>query len=143
MADLDLKKISVLVVDDEVFMRKLIGRMLSELGFGAIVEAHDGIDGLAKLKLDTPHIDIVLLDLEMPTFNGFQFIEHVRSAADVPDPKVPIVVLTGHSERENVIEAAKLGIHGYMVKPVSKAIMLARLEKALTSAPVDPRKIKG
>ena len=142
MAGIDVGNINVLVVDDEVFMRRLIGRMLSDLGFATVIEAEDGLDGLEKLKVDSPPIDLIVLDLEMPRFTGFQFIDHVRNSRGVPNAKVPIVVLTGHSERDNVIEAAKLGIHGYMVKPVSKATMSARLAKALTAAPVDPAKIK-
>jgi DNA-binding response OmpR family regulator len=90
-----------------------------------IYEASDGIAGLDALRTVVP--DLVLLDWELPLLNGAQFVRIVRSPGVFPMPDVPIIMLSGHGERWRVVEAARLGINEYLIKPVSAQSLLDHL----------------
>ncbi len=131
-------KVPVLVVDDDRFMRQLVVRLLSELGFKSSVEAEDGMDAIKQMKATQPEVQLVVLDLEMPKVDGFHFLDHVRNNPSVGYPNIPIIVLTGHANLENIRKAAEFGIHGFLVKPVSKANLEKQIQHALSSRPIDP-----
>jgi YesN/AraC family two-component response regulator len=109
--------------------------MLTAIGVQHIHEANNGAAGLHANKDINP--DIVFVDWEMPLIDGLQFIKMVRSPATFPIPDVPIVMLTGHGDRWRVIEAARLGVHEYLLKPVSTKALLERIASVL----VKPRKM--
>ena len=69
----------------------------------------------------------------MPSPNGPEFVRTVRSPGNFPHPDVPIIMLTGHSERSRVIEAMQLGVNEYLLKPVSTTALLARVVSVLSS----------
>lgn len=98
--------------------------LLQAIGVRDIYEAFDGKSGLEGVCLFAP--DIVLLDWEMPSPNGPEFVKTVRSPATFPLPDVPIIMLTGHGERSRVIEAVNLGLNEFLLKPVSTKALLAR-----------------
>jgi len=125
-----LDTLKVLIVDDEASMRKVTRALLQAIGVREIYEANDGRSGLEKIRVRAP--DIVILDWEMPSPNGPEFVRTVRSPGSFPLPDVPIIMLTGHSERSRVIEAVRLGVNEYLLKPVSSAAMLARIVSILT-----------
>ena len=122
-----------LVVDDEHSMRKVIRALLTAMGAQNIYEAKNGSAGLDLTSTLAPHI--VILDWEMPGLNGAAFMRTVRSPGKFPHPDVPVIMLTGYSERSRVCEAAQLGVNGYLVKPVS----LNALQKRLTAVLINPR----
>jgi two-component system chemotaxis response regulator CheY len=130
-----LPAIKVLIVDDDHYMRKVVRTMLTALGVRHIHEANNGAAGLLAIKNINP--DIVFVDWEMPNIDGLQFIRLVRSPATFPIPDVPIILLTGHGDRWRVIEAARLGVHEYLLKPVSTKALLDRIAAVL----VKPRKM--
>jgi len=122
-----------LVVDDEHSMRKVIRALLTTMGAQTIYEAKNGSAGLDLIGTLAPHI--VILDWEMPGVDGAAFMRAVRSPGKFSHPNVPVIMLTGHSERSRVVEAAQLGINEYLVKPVS----LNALQKRLTAVLTNPR----
>src|SRR5579884_3695266 len=107
----------VLLVDDEAYMRKVVRTMLLGLGVRCVLEAEDGPSGLAMIRAHAP--DVVILDWEMPGLNGTSFVRMVRSPDTFPFPDVPIIMLTGHGERQRVVEAVCVGINEFLLKPVS------------------------
>jgi two-component system, chemotaxis family, chemotaxis protein CheY len=115
----------VLVVDDEYYTRKVIRTLLMSIGVKHIFEASDGFDALDGIRIAPP--DIVLLDWEMPKLDGPSFVRTVRSPETFPYPDLPIIMLTAHSERSRVIEAARIGVHEYLIKPVSTGALQSRL----------------
>jgi len=139
MSQPDITALDILVIDDEPFIRKLIGRMLYELNVKHVVDAEDGADGLTKVKQSRYGFDVIICDLEMPNMNGFEFVRNLRSDKTVPNPGVPVLILTGHSDEDNVHDSVKLGIHGFLTKPVSKANLEKRILSAMTSPPIDPK----
>ena len=120
-----LAALKILVVDDDPSMRKVIRAMLAAFGIRTVYEAGDGAAGLDALGAFTP--DIVLVDWEMPLLDGIQFVQMVRSPGAFPVPDVPIIMLTGHGDRWRVIEAARIGVHEYLLKPVSTKALLDRI----------------
>jgi DNA-binding response OmpR family regulator len=130
----DLEKLvqsqRILVIDDEAYSRKVIRALLQTIGIKQIHEAIDGFSGLDAILTVMP--DIVLVDWEMPGLDGPGFLRRVRAPGIFPMPDVPIIMLTGHGERSCVIEAMRLGIHEYLLKPVSSQALLARIVSILT-----------
>ncbi len=122
--------LKVLVVDDEPTMRKVTRSLLQAIGIKKIYEAGDGDSGLDAIASHGP--DVVLLDWEMPRLNGVEFVRKVRDPEHFPFPDVPIIMLTAYSERSRVLEAVKVGINEYLLKPVSSTALLARLIEILT-----------
>lgn len=141
MSKKNLSLLKILLVDDEPFIRKLVSQMLMDLGVTKIIQASDGAEALRIFLAETPSIDMILLDLEMPKIGGFNFLKFVRSANESSNSKVPVIVLTGHSQHENITKAAKLGIHGFLVKPVSKAKLILQIKRAMNEPMIDPTKI--
>jgi two-component system chemotaxis response regulator CheY len=115
----------VLVIDDEHFTRKVIRTLLLTIGVKHIQEACDGAAGLDAICTVVP--DIVLVDWQMPGLDGPGFVRAVRSPNTFPYPDVPLIMVTGHGERSRVIEAARLGINEFLLKPVSSQALQARI----------------
>src|SRR6266849_6182103 len=125
-----LAQIKILIVDDEYYTRKVIRTLLLAMGCTKIHEANDGASGLEAIRAITP--DIVLLDWEMPGIDGAEFVRMVRSPNTFPQPNVPIIMLTGHGERARELEAVRLGVHDFLLKPVSSSSLQARILSVLT-----------
>jgi DNA-binding response OmpR family regulator len=121
----------VVVVDDEHYMRKVVRTMLMSVGVRQVHEAPDGPSGLELIRTLAP--DVVILDWEMPVLDGPGFVRVVRSPATFPYPNVPIIMLTGHGERSRVIEAAKIGVDEFLLKPVSIKALQDRVVSVLTN----------
>jgi CheY-like chemotaxis protein len=125
-----MEQIKVLIVDDEYYTRKVIRTLLLAMGCTKIHEANDGASGLEAIRLLEP--DVVLLDWEMPRIDGPEFVRRVRSPGTFPLPNVPIIMLTGHGERSRVLEAVRLGVHEFLLKPVSSSSLQGRIVSVLT-----------
>src|ERR1700761_4026561 len=120
-----IQMLSVLVVDDNQYMRKMVRNLLVNCGIKDIYEAADGIAALDIIRTVVP--DVVILDWEMPLLSGAELVRIVRSPGVFPMPDIPIIMLSGHGERWRVVEAVRLGVHEYLVKPVSAKSLYDRL----------------
>ena len=123
----DFSQVSVLIVDDSAYMRHIVKALLLGLGFRheSLHEAEDGVDAFRTFR--NANIDLIILDWEMPILNGVEFTRMVRTSSDSPNFFVPIIMLTGHSESKRVIEARDAGVHEFVVKPVSAAVLYSRM----------------
>jgi len=128
--DRRLNAVTVLVVDDNQYMRKVVRNILVSLGVKNILEAPDGTSGLDAIRMFAP--DLVILDWEMPMLNGAEVVRIVRAPGVFPVPDVPIIMLTGHVERWRVLEATRLGVNEFLKKPVSGTALLDRMITILT-----------
>ena len=111
-------------------MRKVVRTMLMSIGVHDVHEAPDGQAGLDLIRRVAP--DVVILDWEMPGIDGPSFVRMVRSPGAFPYPDVPIIMLTGHGERSRVVEAVKIGVNEFLLKPVSVKALQDRLLAVLT-----------
>jgi CheY-like chemotaxis protein len=120
-----IQALCVLLVDDNQYMRKMVRNLLVNCGIKDIYEAGDGITALDTIRTVGP--DVVVLDWEMPLLSGAELVRIVRSPGVFPMPDIPIIMLSGHGERWRVVEAARLGVNEYLVKPVSAKSLYDRL----------------
>ena len=121
----------VLVAEDQDFSLEMVAAMLRNLGVPQVVLARDGQQALDALAAAREPIDLVISDLEMPGIGGFELARRIRSGA-VPGYKdVPLLMLTGHSEEENLREGRTHRIQGYIVKPPSADLLERSIARAL------------
>ena len=120
-----IQALCVLVVDDNQYMRKMIRNLLVNCGIKDIYEAGDGISALDTIRTVGP--DVVILDWEVPLLKGAELVRIVRSPGVFPMPDIPIVMLSGYGERWRVLEAVRLGVNEYLIKPVSAKAIYDRL----------------
>jgi len=114
----------ILVVDDDVNIRRLVGTILSDVGFD-ICEASDGRDAL--LKLDENKIDLCIVDIMMPHMDGLEFCRNAREYY----VDMPILMLTAKSEIGSKIESYGLGADDYLTKPFEAEELLLRIRALL------------
>jgi two-component system chemotaxis response regulator CheY len=133
--DAMVRSAKVLIVDDEFCMRKLIRTLLLSIAVTKVHDAPDGARGLDALAAVKP--DVVILDWQMSDMSGIEFVRRVRSPETFPLPGVPIVMLTGRGEPWRVVEAMRLGVHEFLLKPVSADALHARL----ASVVLEPRRM--
>lgn len=119
-----MDKLKVLVVDDELRMRKLLKDFLSKKDF-IVLEAEDGENAL-DVFFDTPDISLIILDVMMPKLDGWQVLKKIRK-----ESKVPVIMLTAKGEEEDELLGFELGVDEYISKPFSPKILTARVEALL------------
>jgi two-component system chemotaxis response regulator CheY len=117
-------KTKVLVVDDMLTMRRIVTKILKELGFTDISEAIDGQDAWEKSK--TGGYGLIISDWNMPNCSGLEFLKRVR--ADQELAKTPFLLVTAEAEQQNVVEAIKCGVDQYIVKPFTPQGLKSKLE---------------
>ena len=120
-----MSDITVLVVDDEARMRKLIKDFLMQKGYG-ILEAGDGEEALKVYEENRNKIKLILLDVMMPKLDGWSVLRQIRQ-----DSKVPIIMLTARGEEQDELFGFELGVDEYISKPFSPKILVARVEAIL------------
>ena len=117
--------LKALVVEDNTHMRALLRSLLHALGIKNVAEASDGTSGYAELREKKP--DFILTDLSMKPMDGIEFTRLVRSATDSPNPYVPIVMVTGHTERRWVEAARDAGVTEFLAKPITPQSLFLRV----------------
>ena len=130
---------NILIVDDMMTMRKIVRKALTELGFKNVTEADNGLSAWDRLQagLTSTPIQLIISDWNMPGMNGVELLAKVRKHAQLSN--LTFVLLTAESDKEQVKQAATLGVSGYIVKPFSAPELgqkLDALAKALQSKAV-------
>lgn len=136
MEKLQYENYTVLVVDNDPSIRELLRDLLYAIGFGRIEEANNGADALNFFAQSNHEIDLILLDLEMPEMNGYEFLSAIRSLKN-EDRFPPVIVVTAHQDQKIIKTAIDLGINGFLVKPFSRNKLEEHCVKALISPAID------
>jgi CheY-like chemotaxis protein len=131
----DLAELRVLVVDDHIHTARLIGDVLRAGGVGEVYTAPDG--HRARDLLQSRHPDIIFTDLHMPSMDGLELTRSIRRAAVEPDPKVPnpqvpIVMVTIQCSERDVRIARMAGVNEFVIKPFTPAALLSRIQLVLS-----------
>jgi chemosensory pili system protein ChpA (sensor histidine kinase/response regulator) len=116
-------QLAALVVDDSITMRRVTQRLLERRG-AKVYTARDGLDAITVLQEHS--VDVILLDIEMPRMDGYQFATHVRN-----DPKqkhVPIIMITSRSGEKHRAKAIEIGVNDYLSKPYQEGQLIAAIE---------------
>jgi two-component system, chemotaxis family, chemotaxis protein CheY len=117
--------LSILVVDDNPHMRSIIATVIRGLGVRDIREAADGAAALERLR-DTA-VDIIITDYAMEPLDGLDLTRLIRTARDSRNPETPVILMTGHADRDTVMAARDAGVNEILVKPVSAKTIIQRL----------------
>ena len=114
----------ILIADDEDRMRKLVGDFLKKQGY-LVVEAADGREALEVFSSE-PDIDLIILDVMMPVYDGWSVCREIRKTS-----QVPIIMLTARGEESDELFGFDLGADEYISKPFSLKILAARVHALL------------
>jgi CheY-like chemotaxis protein len=131
----DLSALSILAVDDNASTLRLVAEVLRASGFGAVHCASTGLQALAMLGGLRP--DILLIDWQMPQMDGLELTRIVRNAAlqpdaSVPNPTIPIVMLTARRRRADVEMARLAGVNEFIGKPFTPGTILSRINAVIS-----------
>ena len=129
---------TILIVDDESRMRKLIKDFLIQKNYN-ILEAEDGEKALKMYEENKEKIDLILLDVMMPKLDGWSVLRNIRQE----NKKLPIVMLTARAEEQDELFGFELGVDEYITKPFSPKILVARVEAILKRAKPETKELKS
>ena len=115
-------QLTALVVDDSITMRRVTQRLLERRG-AKVFTARDGLDAITVLQEHT--VDVVLLDIEMPRMDGYQFATHVRNDAKLK--QLPIIMITSRSGEKHRAKAIEIGVNDYLSKPYQESQLIAAI----------------
>ena len=132
-----MSDLTVLVVDDESRMRKLIRDFLVQKNYN-ILEAEDGEVALKVYEENKEKINLILLDVMMPKLDGWSVLRQIRQK----DKKLPIVMLTARAEEQDELFGFELGVDEYITKPFSPKILVARVEAILKRSQPEKKELK-
>ena len=115
----------ILIVDDFSTMRRIVKNLLGDLGFTNTEEADDG--KTAWPMLQAGGFDFVVTDWNMPGMTGIDLLKAIR--ADEQLKALPVLMVTAEAQRDQIIEAAKAGVNGYIIKPFTAITLKEKLDK--------------
>jgi len=121
------KDMKILIADDMPSMRSAVKGMLKQLGFTKISEASDGLGALSHLRLN--RCDLLLSDWNMPNMDGISLVRMIRGDVELKD--MIVLMITAETDKEHVMEAIKVGISDYIVKPFTADILLHKIENII------------
>jgi two-component system, chemotaxis family, chemotaxis protein CheY len=124
------ENLSVLVIEDKDHMRTLLRRLLNHIGVRTVHEAPDG--GAALEMLRRLQCDLIFSDMEMAPMDGLEFAHRVRNATGgITDPSVPIIMISGYTERNKVEAARDAGVTEFLAKPVTIQSLISRITEII------------
>lgn len=126
-----IDQLSVMIVDDNQHMRSLVRAIMEAIGIRNVIEARDGEHALDKMRNNEVHL--VITDWNMEPMDGIDFTRYLRSSPDSPDPFIPVIMLTGHTERAKVELARDAGVDEFIAKPVTAKALLARINSIVNN----------
>jgi len=124
-----LQSIHILLVDDNQHMRAITSAILQSAGIRKIREVADGSAALDALRSDV--FDLAIVDFNMFPLDGVEFTRLVRNSPDSTNPYLPIIMMTGHSEKSRVVEARDAGVNEFVVKPITAKAILERMNAVI------------
>ena len=119
----------ILIVDDDIELRELIGFALRQAGY-LVIQAADGAEALHVFDREQP--DLVILDINLPGINGLEVCRRIRA-----ETTTPIMMLTVRSSEEDQVQGLDTGADDYLTKPFSPRTLLARVRALLRRAEID------
>jgi len=117
--------LKALVVEDNAQMRALLRALLNSIGIHDINEATNGRAAIELLGVRG--FDLILTDLAMTPMDGLEFTRHVRNDEDSSNPFVPIIMVSGHTEKHRVVAARDAGVTEFLAKPVAAHNLFSRI----------------
>lgn len=135
MSDLDLERLTVLLVEDSPFMRSLLANSLKALGVGNIRTYDHGGDLIDVLRLygadptltDLTSLDLIISNWEMSPVDGMMLLRWIRRHKESPDRFIPFVMITSYTEEERLVAMREMGVTEVLAKPYTVKALMERL----------------
>ena len=124
-----LQSLNILLVDDNQHMRAITSAILQSAGIRNIREVSDGAMALDVVR--DHQVDLAIVDFNMFPLDGVEFTRLVRNSPDSTNPYLPIIMMTGHSEKSRVYEARDAGVTEFVVKPITAKAILDRIQAVI------------
>ncbi|MGK0288963.1 MAG: two-component system chemotaxis response regulator CheY [bacterium] len=118
------KDIKLLIVEDNHNILKLLTNIFENIGFTNLVTADDG--AVAWQLVQEGGIELVLTDWSMPKMNGMELLKKIRTSSD-NIKNIPVLMITASDKKENILDAARLRVDGYIVKPFSVKTIISKI----------------
>ena len=122
---IDLERITFLLVDDNNQSLDIMSQVVSGFGVRQLIKCGSAAEARAALSRNT--VDFIVTDAQMPDEDGFEFTKWVRKEATDAHKHVPIVIVTGHTPRRDVMRARDCGAHFVVTKPLTPKVLLERI----------------
>ena len=119
------KNLKILIVDDFSTMRRIVKNLLHDLGYTNTHEADDG--KTAWPLLQAGDYEFVVTDWNMPGMTGIDLLKNIRGDARLKT--LPVLMVTAEAQRDQIVEAAKNGVNGYIIKPFTAVTLKEKLDK--------------
>jgi len=129
MAEIDISKVSVLIVEDNLHFRTLIRTILQALGIENIEESRDGAEALEVLS--SFDADMAIIDWKMDGVDGLECVRRIRSEPDEATKFLPIIMVTGYTEESLAKQARDVGVNDFLGKPISAKSLMSRIISVL------------
>lgn len=120
----------IMFVEDSPTMRRIIANSLSRIGVSEVVEAENGVDALGKME--GKNFDMIITDWNMPEMNGQELVENLRGQDKYKD--MPIVMITTRGMQDDVMNAIKSGVNGYIVKPFTPEVLEKKMKEIFAAS---------
>ena len=120
-----------LVVDDSMPMRRIVANVLARLGHTDVVLAGNGREAMKRIESEA--IDFVITDWFMPEMSGLEFLRKIRDNESTRD--VPIVIITANASSDDVAQAVRLRVNGYVLKPFTAELLRERIDSICAALP--------
>lgn len=117
--------LKILIVDDFATMRRIVKNLLTDLGYTNAHEASDGNTGWSMLQSGS--FEFVVTDWNMPGMTGIDLLRNIRAEPRLAN--LPVLMVTAEAQREQIIEAAKAGVNGYIIKPFTAVTLKEKIDK--------------
>jgi two-component system, chemotaxis family, chemotaxis protein CheY len=116
----------ILIVDDMMTMRKIVGKACKELGFTDLTEAADGALAWQKISESETPFGLIISDWNMPNCTGVELLKRIRGSQK--HSATPLILVTAEAEQGQIVEAVKAGVSGYVVKPFTTDTLGAQIK---------------
>ena len=120
----------VIFVEDSPTMRRIIMNSLNKIGINNVTEAENGVDALDKMG--NADWDMVITDWNMPEMNGEELVRELRNSSNYK--KTPILMITTRGMQDDVMNAIKMGVNGYIVKPFTPDILKKKISEIFSAS---------
>jgi len=126
-----MKVLNILLVDDDMIEKMKMNRAISKLNLNhKITNANNGVEAFKYLSETDKLPDIILLDLNMPRINGIEFLSILKSDSRIKH--IPTIILTTSNNNRDLLECYKIGVSGYILKPLKYEEYVGKIEKLLS-----------
>jgi two-component system chemotaxis response regulator CheY len=119
------ERVRVLILEDNAHMSTILRMVMQGFGVRQIIETRDAADAFEAMRNSNP--DLALVDYMLGDVDGLEFTRLVRTASDSPNKYLPIIMVSGHTDRFRIMEAINAGVNEYLAKPVRPIDLYNRL----------------